>query len=143
MNMAKLLRFSLLLLSVCVTAPAMGADDEAWVYGKWALSYDPDGAKTDWLEFLPNGDAWSIGANGRIPGMYIVDGESVKAVFTWKGKDFIMTFHGDKQNLTLRIVTSKSGKESVYTKMKCLCCRTPGYDFKPGFNHLVISGGRL
>lgn len=114
----KLFRLSLLLLGLCVTYSAMSADDEAWVYGKWELSYDPDGAKKDWLEFLPNGDAWSIGDNGRIQGMYIVDGETVKAVFSWKGKDFIMTFHGDKKNQTLKIVTSRSGKESVYTKMK-------------------------
>ena len=96
---------------------AYAEESESWVYGKWELSYDPDGAKKDWLEFMPNGDAWSIGDNGRIQGMYIVDGNTVKAVFTWKGKDFIMTFHGDKKKQTLRIVTSHTGKESVYKKL--------------------------
>ncbi|MBI1424162.1 MAG: hypothetical protein GC149_11890 [Gammaproteobacteria bacterium] len=113
----KLVRTSLILLSLCMASVAQGSDDEAWVYGKWELSYDPDGGKKDYLEFLPNGDAWSIGPNGKIPGLYIIDGDTVKAVFTWKEKDFIMTFHGDRQNRQLRIVTSRTGKASVYTKI--------------------------
>ncbi len=109
---------ALILLSIGVGQSVMAADDdESWLYGKWELSYDPDGAKTDYLEFLPNGDAWSIGPNGKVAGFYIVDGENVKAVFTWKKKDFIMMFHGDKQNKLLKIVTSRSGKESIYKKM--------------------------
>ena len=117
MSVTKLIRVSIALLSLCASYPALSAEDESWVFGKWELSYDPDGAKKDWIEFLPNGDAWSIGANGKIQGMYIVDGDTVKAVFTWKGKDFIMTFHGDRQNKLLKIVTSRSGKESIYKKM--------------------------
>lgn len=92
-------------------------DDESWIYGKWQLNYDPDGASVDWLEFLPNGDAWSIGPNGKIQGIYIVDGDAVKAVFTWKDKDFIMNFRTDKQHQLLKIITSRSGKASIYKKM--------------------------
>lgn len=114
---SKLIRLSMLLLSVCASYPALGAEDETWLYGKWELIYDPDGAKKDYLEFQANGDAWSIGPNGKIQGMYLVDGDTVKAVFTWKGKDFIMTFHSDRQNKQLRIVTSHTGKESIYQKM--------------------------
>lgn len=113
----KLILTGFVLLCVSTGFSAQAADDEAWLYGKWKLSYDPDGAKTDYLEFLPNGDAWSIGPNGKVSGIYIVDGDIVKAVFTWKDKDFIMTFHGDKQNNVLKIVTSRSGRESIYKKM--------------------------
>jgi hypothetical protein len=118
MRCRRLIQFWLLILSLGMACLVQAADEDAWVYGKWELSYDPDGAKKDYLEFLPNGDAWSIGPNGKVQGMYIVDGETVKAVFTWKDKDFIMTFHGDRKNKQLRIVTSRSGKESIYTKME-------------------------
>lgn len=118
MNSSKLLRLSLVFCCICITHPVMSGEDESWLYGKWELSYDPDGAKKDYLEFLANGDAWSIGPNGKIEGIYIVDGNTVKAVFTWKGKDFIMHFRADKQKRLLRIVTSRSGKASIYTKME-------------------------
>jgi len=108
----------LLLLCLGAGQLAYAEDNESWVYGKWELSYDPDGAKKDYLEFLSNGDAWSIGPNGRIPGFYIVDGQNIKAVFTWKKKDFIMNFHGDRQKQELKIVTSRSGKASIYKKIK-------------------------
>jgi hypothetical protein len=117
MSVSKTIRVCLVLMSICASYPAMSAEDDSWLVGKWELSYDPDGAKKDWLEFLPNGDAWSIGANGKIQGMYIVDEDTVKAVFTWKKKDFIMTFHADRQNNLLKIVTSHTGKESIYKKM--------------------------
>ena len=115
--LTNLIRICIVVLSLCATYPVLSTEDETWLHGTWELIYDPDGAKKDWLEFLPNGDAWSIGANGKIQGMYIVDENTVKAVFTWKGKDFIMTFHSDRQNNLLRIVTSHSGKESIYKKM--------------------------
>lgn len=109
--------YALMFLCLCVTAPSWSEEGESWVYGKWELSYDPDGAKTDWLEFKPNGDAWSVGPNGRVRGMYIVDGDEVKVVFTWKKQDFIMTFYGDPGKKQLRIVTSHSGKPSIYKKL--------------------------
>lgn len=112
----KLLLIVLLLMGTGVVHAA-NADNESWIYGKWQLSYDPDGARMDWLEFLPNGDARSIGPNGRIEGIYIVDGDTVKAVFTWKGKDFIMNFRADRNNHLLKIITSRSGKASIYKKM--------------------------
>lgn len=116
--MRRRILFSLLmLLSLCVSQFAHTEDSESWVYGKWELSYDPDGAKKDYLEFLPNGDAWSISTIGKVPGFYIVDGLNIKAVFTWKKKDFIMNFRGDRENKVLRIVTSHSGKASIYKKV--------------------------
>lgn len=93
------------------------SNNESWIYGKWELSYDPDGAKTDWVVFLPNGDARSIGPHGKVDGIYIVDGDTVKAVFTWKGKDFIMFFHADGKKDALSIVTSNTGKPSIYKKV--------------------------
>ena len=113
----KLVAAAMVLFCLAAVSPAMAAEDEAWLYGKWELSYDPDGAKTDYLEFLPNGDAWSIGPKGKVPGFYIVDGDTVKAVFTWKAKDLITIFHADRQNKLLKIVTSRSGKESIYKKV--------------------------
>lgn len=115
--MRHLILIAILLLGAGAGHAASPTDNGAWLYGKWQLSYDPDGAKTDWLEFLPNGDAWSIGQNGRIAGFYIIDGNTVKAVFTWKGKDFIMNFRADRQRHVLRIVTSRSGKASIYKKI--------------------------
>jgi len=114
---AKLNTYTLVFLGLCAASPAWSDGNETWLYGKWELSFDPDGAKTDWLEFLPNGDAWSIGPHGRVPGMYIVDGNEVKAVFTWKQQDFIMTFYGDREKGQLSIVTSHSGKASIYKKL--------------------------
>lgn len=107
----------LLLFCLSVGQLAYAEENESWVYGKWELSYDPDGAQKDYLEFLSNGDAWSIGPIGRVPGFYIVDGQNIKAVFTWKKKDIIMNFRGDRQKLELRIITSRSGKASIYKKM--------------------------
>lgn len=119
MHSVRVLHISLVFLVLYPSSLVMGAetDTQSWLYGKWALHYDPDGAKKDYLEFLPNGDAWSIGPNGKVSGIYIVDGDTVKTVFTWKDKDFIMTFHADKQHKLLKIVTSRSGKESIYKKM--------------------------
>ena len=91
--------------------------DEAWLIGKWKLIYDPDEVKTDWLEFLPDGDVYNIWNDGtRVPGIYIIGQESIKAVFTYNDKDLIATFHYDKEKQLLKIVTSASGKESIYQK---------------------------
>ncbi|MGD8925819.1 MAG: hypothetical protein PVG20_03145 [Thioalkalispiraceae bacterium] len=91
--------------------------DDAWLIGKWQLSYDPDGSKTDYVEFKPDGDAISSGPQGEYEGFYIVSADSVKAVFTYKDKDFIMTFHFNEARNELRIVTSHTGKESIYKKI--------------------------
>lgn len=116
--MRRKLWFSVVMLLCLSLGNLAHADEsESWVYGKWELSYDPDGAKKDYLEFLSNGDAWSIGALGRVPGFYIVDGQNIKAVFTWKQKDIIMNFQGDMKKQELRIVTSRSGKASIYKKI--------------------------
>jgi len=118
MRASQYIRITSIVLLMSFAIAVKAADGEEWVYGKWELTYDPDGAAKDYLEFLPNGDAWSTGPNGKAEGMYIVDGDSVKAVFTWKGKDFIMTFFRDTQTNALKIVTSHTGRESIYQKMK-------------------------
>jgi len=91
--------------------------EDGWLVGKWELSYDPDGDKKDFIEFKLDGDAISTGELGKIEGMYLVNHESVKAVFTYKEKDFIMTFFYNQQKDELRIVTSHTGRESIYKKI--------------------------
>lgn len=91
---------------------------EEWLHGKWELVYDPDGAKKDWLEFYPGGDVRSNGKLGEVEGLYIVTPQGVKAVFTFKEKDFIMNFFYDKQEASLKIVTSHTGRESIYKKIR-------------------------
>ena len=107
------------LMLVTVSVPIAWGSDEAWVIGKWELVYDPDNSEKDWLEFLPNGDVYNIWPDGtKISGIYVVTAKGVKAVFTYNGKDLITTFHVDEQYRHLKIVTSPSGTESVYRKMK-------------------------
>lgn len=104
----------LLLLQVSL----LKADAYDWVVGKWQLVYDPDGGKTDYLEFLANGDVTSSGPAGKYEGFYIASHGMVKAVLTIHEKDLILTFHHNSDNTELRIVTSDSGKASVYEKVK-------------------------
>lgn len=106
---------SILLMLMLVNPLTFAGDD--WLIGKWKLDYDPDGSKTDYIEFKADGDAISSGPRGEFEGLYIVSPESVKAVFTYKGKDFIMTFHFNEQRNELRIVTSHTGRESIYKKL--------------------------
>ena len=105
-----------LLVGLVLFIPAAIAEDE-WLIGKWKLYFDPDGSKTDYIEFKADGDAISTGPQGEIEGLYLVSPDSVKAVFTYKGKDFIMTFHFNDRRDELRIVTSHTGRESVYKKI--------------------------
>ncbi len=103
-----------------VTATEMASPDsseDAWLVGKWELTFDPDGDKKDFIEFKTNGDAISSGELGEVEGLYLVNPESIKAVFTYKEKDFIMTFFYNKQKNELRIVTSHTGRESIYKKI--------------------------
>lgn len=98
-------------------APVANAADEAWIYGMWQLNYDPDASKPDYLEFLSNGDVFNIGHDGtRISGMYVVSDDRVTAVFSKDRKDVITTFFFDEQHTELRIVTSKTGKETLYRR---------------------------
>ncbi len=114
---AWLLTLYILVSSVSVSMAGPAA--EAWVYGKWELVYDPDGAEQDWLEFFPNGDVANLGRNNKkIEGMYVVSSDQVTAVFSLKGKDVITVFFFDEDHEALRIVTSRSGKESIYKKIK-------------------------
>ena len=93
------------------------AGTDGWLFGKWELTYDPDKAEKDYIEFLPEGDVISTGPRGRVEGIYIVTPEMVKVVLTYRDKDFIMTFFYNDARTELRIVTSHTGRESVYKKM--------------------------
>ena len=118
MNRMKIsLRFACLLGLFFISSIYVQANEE-WLYGKWELVFDPDGAKKDWLEFYPDGDVRSSGQLGEVEGLYIVTPKGVKAVFTFKEKDFIMNFHFDKKEQALKIVTSHTGRESIYKKVR-------------------------
>jgi len=109
----------LAIVLLCMSCTYNGfAADNAWLLGKWELSYDPDRSEKDYIEFHENGDAFSSGPLGRQTGFYIVAPDSVKAVFTYKEKDFIMTFHFNDARDELRIVTSHTGRESIYKRIK-------------------------
>jgi len=97
--------------------PVTHHDNDAWLIGKWVLSFDPEGDKKDYLEFKADGDAFSYGPLGEVEGLYLVNDESVKAVFTYQEKDFIMTFFYNMKKDELRIVTSHTGRESIYKKV--------------------------
>ena len=113
--MSPLARLPLLLALLCA-GPAL-AQDATWVLGRWELVYDPEGRPADALEFLPDGDAVNVWPDGtRVPGIYVVTEQGVKAVFTLQGRDLITTFHADAAHSELRIVTSATGRESVYRK---------------------------
>lgn len=97
--------------------PVLAADSN-WIEGKWEQSYDPAGSPHDFLEFLPNGDVYNINARGeRIGGMYVLADDRVTTVFSQNGKDVIATFFFDTQHQELRIVTHRSGKETLYRKV--------------------------
>lgn len=116
--MKKVVRYVVMCLLLFSAAAVSAEPDESWLHGKWELTYDPDGADKDWLEFLPDGDVFSSGPLGRLAGFYIVDGDAVKAVFTFRDKDFIMNFMADKQIGQLKIITSHTGRESIYSKIE-------------------------
>lgn len=104
------------LLSAPLAAQTPLPVDDQWLIGKWQLHYDPDGGKTDFIEFRANGDAISSGPLGQVEGLYVLAPNSVKAVFTYRDKDFIMTFFFNEARDELRIVTSHTGRESIYKK---------------------------
>jgi len=109
--------FLIWLAQITAAEITKSADDD-WLVGKWELTFDPDGDKKDFIEFKADGDAISSGELGKVEGLYLVNHESVKAVFTYKEKDFIMTFFYNQQKDELRIVTSHTGRESIYKKLK-------------------------
>lgn len=116
--MTRLYKQIVLLLAGLFWIATSLAGDDVWLLGKWELTYDPDGAKKDYLEFLDNGDAFSTGPLGKQNGFYVVSDDSVKAVFTYKDKDIIMTFHFNEARDELRIVTSHTGRESIYKRIQ-------------------------
>lgn len=113
------LRLLFIVLSlILLTLPLHAAEDASWLYGKWQLVYDPDGASTDYLVFKENGDLISISEHGTYYGFYQVVPGAVRGVLTNNGKDLLLTFFYNEAKTELRIVTSASGVESVYKKVK-------------------------
>ncbi len=111
-------RHLLIILVLCWPASLWADAPEAWIHGRWELIEDPDGNPRDWLEFLPNGDVFNIWQDGtRIGGFYVVTHYDVKAVFTIDGRDLLTTFFFNTDRNELRIVTSATGRESVYRKL--------------------------
>lgn len=95
----------------------LAAEEADWVLGRWELAYDPEGRPADALEFLPDGEAVNLWPDGtRVHGIYVVTEQGVKAVFTLQGKDIITTFHADPARTELRILTSATGRETIYRK---------------------------
>lgn len=116
--MRSILSPAIILLLLSMMQSSLFADEYDWVVGKWQLVYDPDGGVTDYLEFMANGDVISTGPEGVVSGFYIAAHGMVKAVLTIKDKDLILSFFHNKENTELRIVTSVSGKESIYRKIE-------------------------
>lgn len=115
--MGKNRQLVLICLWVAAMMPVLAAEAN-WIEGKWAQSFDPAGSSQDFLEFLPNGDVYNIDAKGkRIGGMYVLADDRVTTVFSQNGKDVIATFFFDAQHQELRIVTHRSGKETLYRKV--------------------------
>lgn len=109
--------FTTILFILMLISTGVFAADDSWLLGKWELSYDPDDAPKDWLEFTAEGDVYSEGPMGRVEGMYVITAGGVKAVFTVKDKDIIMNFRYDEQDRALKITTSRTGRASVYRKV--------------------------
>ena len=107
-----------ILLGWLTTLTNSSAGNDDWLIGTWQLHYDPDGGETDYIVFKANGDAISSGPLGELDGLYQLNPASVKAVFSYKERDFIMTFHFNARHDELRIVTSHTGRESIYKKIK-------------------------
>ena len=119
MRRIPLLGAALLLLCGILAPPhvALAGEPSDWPIGRWELGHDPEDRPGDALEFLPDGEAISIWPDGtRVSGIYVVTPQGIKAVFSLDGRDIITTFHADADRQQLRIVTSTTGRESVYEK---------------------------
>lgn len=107
------------IVGAALMAGVGAATAQEWVVGRWVAALEPADRPADALVFTPEGDAYNVWADGtRVPGMYIVTAEGVKAVFTYQGRDLITTFHADRARESLRIVISDSGVETVYRKTR-------------------------
>ncbi len=100
-----------------ITDPAK-IEDQSWIVGKWELAYDPDGGKTDWVEFGSDGKVVSINADGRrIPGEYTVQGAEVKMVFRVQDYAIPMTFLHTPDNKKLLLYSDKTHHTAEYRKL--------------------------
>ena len=106
------------LLLLALSTPGLADEDASWLVGRWQLSYDPDGAATDYLIFRANGDLISISPHGEFHGFYMLVPGAVRGVLTREdGRDLLLTFFYNPAHTELRIVTSATGKESIYTRV--------------------------
>ena len=108
--------FLALVLALGSAAPARAADD-AWLLGRWELIRSPDGDKTDWLEFAPDGRMTSITSDGRrLGGQYAVAGQEVQLNYKVGSQSILITlsFGADKAQLYAR--SARTGYTAVYEK---------------------------
>lgn len=114
-----LVLLSLLLFWNISAAQAGTAEDNGWIIGKWELSRDPDGGRTDWMEFERDGKAASITSDGRrIPGEYTVKAAEVSIVYSYLGHSIpvVLTFTPDRKKLLL--YSDRTRNTSEYQKLK-------------------------
>ncbi len=118
-------KFALALLSMLVlghiapvAADPAATDDHGWLVGKWELTLDPDGGKTDWLEFGRDGKAASITSDGRrIPGEYVVTAGKVQVVYSYQGKSIPITLSHTPDRKKLLLYSERTHNTSEYQKL--------------------------
>lgn len=101
---------------LCITITACSNDDNqttSWIEGKWELTFDPDGDKTDWLIFQNDNSIVLETSDGRkISGEYIISQNDIFLTFKVNSKsvDLRLTVSDDKSKLM-----NNSG--AYYTKL--------------------------
>lgn len=113
------LTLAVLTTLVVLLAPSAFAASPDWLLGRWELTHDPEGNPKDWLEFHPDGRAFSIAPSGRrVPGEYTVGNGEVRIVYTLAGRQIpiTLTFEPDRARLFAR--SARTGTASTYEKVK-------------------------
>ena len=106
-----------LLFAASFVVPVWAAD-QAWLYGKWEMSFDPDGNEKDWLQFDADGKVTSISSSGNGPtGSYVVSGNQVQMTFTLKTKSVSMALTVSPDKKKLLNFSKRTGNTSEYTKV--------------------------
>ena len=96
--------------------PARAADGRV-AAGRWELVRSPDGDKTDWLEFAPDGRMTTITTDGRrLAGRYVDTGREVQLNYKigTEGILITLTYGPDKAQLYAR--SGRTGLTAVYEK---------------------------
>lgn len=100
------------------------ADNRAWLVGIWALQFDPDGVKKDWLEFLPDGTYISINAAcSTLTGSYRVLDDQVQMSFGLDEKAPVVSARPAADRTELQYTSQRTGNVSVYRRAKGTACQ--------------------